>query len=190
MIIFKRVLFIIIALACLFFYDIFRPRRLPGNILNATIENQNQFKCSIKNKDVVIIIDYNKPIWARRLWLYDMVKHKVILNSHVTHAIKSGLIFPRRFSNKPKSNLSCFGSFITAESYHGKYGNSMRIIGLDEVHNSNAYERAIVFHSSKYKINLFYSLGCFCTPEGINKEIINITEEGTLICVFKENRLQ
>ena len=51
--------------------------------------------------------------------------------------------FLDHFSNRPGSEATSNGAYTTAETYHGKYGLSMKVRGLDWS-NNNAESRAIV----------------------------------------------
>ncbi|HUG45816.1 MAG TPA: murein L,D-transpeptidase catalytic domain family protein [Sphingomicrobium sp.] len=53
------------------------------------------------------------------------------------------------FSNTPGSEATSKGTYRTGEYYHGKYGLSMRLDGLDWS-NNNARPRAIVIHNAWY----------------------------------------
>jgi hypothetical protein len=53
------------------------------------------------------------------------------------------------FSNQPGSEATSRGGFLTCEWYNGKYGTSIRLVGLDS-DNSNALDRAIVVHPAWY----------------------------------------
>ena len=57
--------------------------------------------------------------------------------------------FLERFSNDFGSYATSNGAYTTGESYHGKYGLSMKIHGLDWT-NNNAEARAIVIHNAWY----------------------------------------
>ncbi|QDP19687.1 murein L,D-transpeptidase catalytic domain-containing protein [Sphingomonas xanthus] len=57
--------------------------------------------------------------------------------------------FLDHFSNRPGSEATSNGAYTTAETYHGKYGLSMKVNGLDWT-NNNAMSRAIVIHNAWY----------------------------------------
>lgn len=57
--------------------------------------------------------------------------------------------FLNYFSNQPGSEATSNGAYTTAETYHGKYGLSMKVHGLDWS-NNNAMSRAIVIHNAWY----------------------------------------
>jgi len=54
-----------------------------------------------------------------------------------------------RLSNRPSSNASCQGSFLTGDTYAGKHGRSRRLRGLED-ENSLAESRGIVIHAAPY----------------------------------------
>jgi len=170
----------------------FTERNLPEDLRETALSAQNDFCNTITNKKNILIIDYRLPVFSKRLWLYDCENEKVLINSHVSHAAKSGLVFAKRFSNQPRTKLSCTGSFVTQEDYDGNYGYSMRIDGLEES-NNNARKRAIVFHplvsfnilGIKFPKKIFYSLGCFSLNEKDLTEIIKLTKNGTLVYVHR-----
>lgn len=53
------------------------------------------------------------------------------------------------FSNVSGSEATSRGAYLTAEWYTGKYGTSIRLVGLDQ-DNSLALDRAIVMHPAWY----------------------------------------
>ena len=53
------------------------------------------------------------------------------------------------FSNQHGSEATSNGTYITSDTYEGKYGHSMRVKGLDWS-NNNAEQRAIVIHNAWY----------------------------------------
>ena len=55
----------------------------------------------------------------------------------------------QRFSKRPGFNTSSSGSFLTGETYFGKYGPSRKLISLDP-QNDAAEHRAIVIHAASY----------------------------------------
>ena len=113
-----------------------------------------------------------------------MEKNEIILRTTVSHAWNSGIVYPTKFSNEKESEKSSIGAFKTMDSYYGKYGYAMRIIGLDGELNNNVMDRFVVFHSNK-KMKYLWSDGCFATPEEINKKIIDKIKGGTLVYVFR-----
>lgn len=132
--------------------------------------------------DYVIVIDYSKHIFQKRLFVIDIKNKKVLFSSRVSHAWSSGFFYPSSCSNENGSEKTSKGNYMTGDSYSGKFGYSMYVQGLDRGINDQAYNRAIVFHSDK-KMKSRWSNGCFATPEKINKQIIDLTKNGCLVCI-------
>jgi hypothetical protein len=106
---------------------------------------------SIRETDVVAIADFSKPSALPRFYLMDTNSGRVTMH-FVSHGRgsdpeHSGLL--HRFSNAVGSNATSNGAYITGDYYHGRYGRSMRLSGLDPS-NNNAETRAIVVHSAWY----------------------------------------
>ena len=99
---------------------------------------------NVPDKRHVMVIDYDRSLYAERLFVVDMRKKKIVLRSPVNHALNSGRIFATEFSNISACRKSCVGAFRTAEVYQGKFGYSLRVDGLQKGVNDNA--RAILFH--------------------------------------------
>lgn len=136
----------------------------------------------IRNRDVWTLIDYDLPFTAVRLWVFDARRgHVVLAESRVSHAWKSGALYATEFSNRPGSNLSSKGSFVTAmHTYEGGYGHSLRVRGLDRGINHHAWERAIIFHPD---LGMAYSAGCFMLPDDVVNEILDVIVGGTFVYV-------
>lgn len=143
-----------------------------------------QKKYNPVNKRYVVIINYSLSIDSERLYLLDMNTSKVVLKTKVSHAKNSGYDVPYMFSNQMNTKKTSLGVYKSTQTYYGKFGYSLKLIGLDST-NSNAERRAIVFHSNK-KMKTKWSWGCFATSEEINKEIINKIKNGCLIIVYKK----
>jgi hypothetical protein len=150
-----------------------------------TIASEKLIEYRIKKRDYVIIVDYTKPIFSERLYVLDMKNKKIVLKSTVSHAFKSGVMYPTDFSNVSGTNKSSKGAFITKGTYNGGFGYSMVIRGLDRGINDNVESRKIIFHSTK-KMKTSWSNGCFATPEETNKTIIELTKNGRLVYVITD----
>lgn len=59
-----------------------------------------QSKYAVKSPKYVVLIDYSKSIFSKRLFVVDVKIKKVILISTVSHAFKSGLQYATKFSDK------------------------------------------------------------------------------------------
>ena len=104
---------------------------------------------NILHRDVIGIADFSARSNEARLHLVDVTGGRVIENYLVSHGRGSDPTntgFVQRFSNRPGSNASSRGSYLTAETYYGKHGRSRRLRGLDP-ENNLALPRGIVIHS-------------------------------------------
>lgn len=151
----------------------------PIALLNAAIKSYRRNETEVANKRYLTLIDYTKPIFVKRLWVVELATRRTVLNSHVSHAWKSGLIFPEEFSNAKGSEKSCLGSFITQTTYRGRFGYSLRVKGID-AENSNTLNRSIVFHPSLLP---FYSQGCWMTTSPTNLKLINLIKDNSFLYV-------
>jgi len=132
----------------------------------------------------VIIIDFTIPLGKERLFVVDLKSHTIVKSSRVCHGVGSSRTsIPEKFSNEKNSKMSSKGIMKTAETYYGMWGYSMKVDGLEPGVNSNARDRAIVFHNSDLQ-KAFWSWGCFSMPGGDYKDVIDMTKNGTLIFVF------
>jgi hypothetical protein len=137
-------------------------------------------KSNLRNKRYITVIDYGKSILQTRLWVYDTKTDEVVISSRVSHAWNSGVLYASDFSNVNGSEKSSTGTYITGDSYNGRFGYSMRLSGITKGINDNAMSRAIVFHQG-----LTYTLGCFATPDDTNKKLIDLIKGGSLVYVHK-----
>lgn len=96
-----------------------------------------------------ILIDFSKPSSEERMFLLD-VQGNPVKHCLVSHGMGTGELLATQFSNVPGSHQSSLGFYLTAESYVGKHGPSIRLDGLDEGLNHLARERAIVIHAATY----------------------------------------
>lgn len=139
---------------------------------------------SYARKKTVIIVDFSKPMEQNRLFIINIDSAKIIISSKVSHGIGSGeTSIPNKFSNNKGSKMSSKGVMLTAETYYGYWGYSMRVDGLQNNINSNARIRQIVFHDNT-KLSTAWSWGCFSVPKNVYKNLIDLTKEGSLIFVF------
>jgi hypothetical protein len=139
-------------------------------------------------KKTVIIVDFSKPMEQNRLFVVDIKTGKIVLKSKVCHGVGSGnTSIPSKFSNNEGSKMSSKGVMVTAETYFGYFGYSMCIDGLQKNKNSNARKRLIVFHDSA-KLSTKWSWGCFSTPSEVNNKLIKLTNKGSLIFAFAEQK--
>jgi len=147
---------------------------------------------AVENDNILSIVDFSKPSSEKRLFIIDIKNYKLLFNTYVAYGIRSGKEFANAFSNLPSSNKSSLGFYKTADTYIGKHGYSMRLVGLEKGFNDNAYKRDIVIHSADYvnegmiraKGWIGRSWGCPALPEVLNKPIIDKIKNGTCLFIF------
>ncbi|MFN0023681.1 MAG: murein L,D-transpeptidase catalytic domain-containing protein [Parvularculaceae bacterium] len=135
------------------------------------------------------IVDFAAPSWRPRLHIVDLTTSRVrsFLTAHGRGSDPSHTGWLSGFSNAIGSNATSRGAYRTAGRYDGKYGRSMRLVGLD-AENSNAEPRAIVIHPAWYvgdkMIERFGKLGrsegCFAVAESDHLEILDRLGSGAL----------
>ncbi|GGI95784.1 murein L,D-transpeptidase catalytic domain family protein [Halopseudomonas pertucinogena] len=96
------------------------------------------------------VIDFSLPSTEQRLWIFDLLEQRLVLQDLVAHGQGSGDNLASRFSNIEGSHQSSIGLFRTQESYFGRHGYSLRMDGLEPGFNDLARQRAIVIHSADY----------------------------------------
>ena len=133
----------------------------------------DRHRSQIARGDIVGIADFTKASADPRFYLLDTFTGQVTrhLVAHGRGSDPAHTGFLQMFSNRMGSEASSNGAYVTSEFYHGKYGRSMRVRGLDPS-NSNAQARAIVVHTAWYAEpnvvaetgRLGRSEGCFALP--------------------------
>ena len=112
----------------------------------------------------------------------DRVTHGIGSNSPDDPAMASA------FSNISGSNMSSLGLSLTAETYIGSHGLSLRLDGLEDA-NDNMRPRAIVMHGADYAEDTFVdengylgrSQGCPAIAQSRSDDVVTLVKEGTLL---------
>lgn len=146
----------------------------------------------LQNNKIITIIDFSKPSVQERFFVIDLDNKQVLYKTLVAHGKNSGENVAESFSNDSKSLRSCLGFFLTAETYLGKHGYSLRLDGLEPGINDNARNRTIVIHGADYVSTDFAnqhgrlgrSWGCPALPVNCSKEIIDKISNGSCLFVF------
>jgi L,D-transpeptidase catalytic domain len=150
---------------------------------------------NLNKKDIISIIDFSKPSTVKRFFVIDLQKKKLIYNCLVAHGKNSGENYAESFSNRPESLKSSLGFFLTAETYYGAHGYSLRLEGLEKGINNNARARELVIHGAKYVSDTFIkkcgrlgrSWGCPALPVEISKEIIDKISGGSCLFIYADD---
>lgn len=145
-------------------------------------------------RDSIGIADFSQPSSEPRFHVVDLmngtVESHLVAHGRGSDPDHSGWL--QRFSNKFGSNATSEGAYVTDEYYHGKYGLSMRVRGLDWT-NYNAEPRAIVIHNAWYAepemIQLHGMLGrsegCFAMPRTSQYAVMSKLAGGRMIYADK-----
>jgi hypothetical protein len=145
---------------------------------------------TVKKNNVLSIVDFSLPSSKKRLFVIDVETGKLLFNTFVSHGRNSGKEMATEFSNDLNSFKSSLGFFVTGNTYKGEHGYSLRLEGMEEGINDNAYNRSIVMHAANYvnekvvqaKGFLGRSLGCPAVSPTLHKAIINTIKDGS--CLF------
>ena len=105
----------------------------------------------IKTRDFLGIVDFSRGSHEGRFHVVHLPSGQAdafrVAHGRGSDPAHSGYV--EQFSNRPGSAATSNGAYTTGEYYHGKYGLSMKVHGLDWS-NSNAESRAIVIHNAWY----------------------------------------
>lgn len=141
----------------------------------------------------ITIVDYSLPSTKKRLWVLDVNQAKILINTYVAHGIGSGPEkYAKQFSNEFGSKMSSLGLFVTGKIYHGKYGKSLNLHGIDGQFNSNAYSRRIVVHEADYvdenvikKLGrLGVSFGCLALKKRVGSSVMDLIKHDSLVFCY------
>lgn len=147
---------------------------------------------AINNKNIVTIIDFSKPGTEKRFYTLDLTDRRVLFHTYVAHGRNTGQNLAEMFSNTQHSNQSSLGFVVTAETYTGSKGYSLRLDGKEASFNSNVRKRAVVIHAAPYAteewINRYGRLGrsqgCPALPPSLSREIIDTIKNGTAVFTY------
>ena len=137
---------------------------------------------------IIAVADFRQPNREKRFYVIDLEELTLLYQTTVAHGVKSGNVYPIAFSNELGSHRSSLGFYLTAETYTGANGVSLRMDGLDDS-NSNARNRDVVIHGADYvdDIEAGPSKGCIALPKYLSKQIIPVLAKGRNI-VFVYSR--
>jgi hypothetical protein len=143
------------------------------------------------------VVDYELPSFEKRLWVFDMATNELLFHEWVSH----GMGHPRGsggdlqkvlgFSNDEGTRMSSLGLYLTAETYYGRHGRSLRLDGLEVGNNDAARRRAIVVHGASYVSEaqaqlgrMGRSWGCPALRLEVAQEVIDAIADGSVLWVY------
>jgi hypothetical protein len=149
-------------------------------------------KSHLKNSSVLSVIDFSQFSGKKRFFIIDM-KSGSVWSIRVAHGKGSDPThdgYAHSFSNVSGSNATSLGFYMTAETYYGDNGYSLRLDGLSST-NSNARSRAIVVHGASYveEANVVQgrSWGCPAVALENRDKVINLIKGGSLIYAWSSS---
>jgi hypothetical protein len=146
----------------------------------------------VKRPDLLTVIDYSLPSDKPRLFTFNVAARQLIFRELVAHGKNSGGNLANFFSNSPGSLATSLGLFVTANTYMGSNGYSLRLRGLEEGVNDMAWDRAIVMHGATYVSRgaisalgrLGRSWGCPAVRAEMARKIIDTVKGGSPIFAY------
>lgn len=168
------------------------PRNeVPSPLLDQALGYFEKHESKIKNKQFLTIIDYTQHSSKKRFYLINLktgaVEKHLAAHGAGSEIRNSG--WTPGFSNKSGSQLSSIGFYLTAETYQGKHGHSLRLDGVSPT-NSNARSRAIVIHPADYVQDgmnpIGRSWGCPALDPDVSRSVIERIKNGSLIYGYGE----
>lgn len=160
---------------------------------NLALDGFNYLKeKGVVKKNILTIVDFSLSSNAKRLWVIDLDKNRVLFQTLVAHGRNTGEEFAQTFSNQAESFKSSVGFFATAEIYNGKHGMSLKLDGLQKGLNDKARERTVVMHGADYVSESFIkqnkrlgrSQGCPAVPVEMNQKIISVIKDKSCLFIY------
>ncbi|MBC2851666.1 murein L,D-transpeptidase catalytic domain family protein [Cetobacterium sp. 8H] len=173
---------------------LYKTLHLKDKMNYSVFKNAMKGSSKIKGKDFrfLTVIDFTKPSTEPRFSVIDLKEKKLLYYTYVSHGKNSGKVLATKFSNSPNSFQSSLGFFITdAHPYFGTYGYSLRLKGLENRFNSNAYDRSIVIHGADYASKKYIddmgflgrTLGCPAIPTELSKPVIDLLSNNSIVFI-------
>jgi hypothetical protein len=167
---------------------------LRADVLKMAMEAANKAADEglVARRDLLTVIDYSLPSTQPRLFVFDLAAKKLLFRELCAHGKNSGGNMASYFSNDPGSEATSLGLFVTADTYTGHNGYSLRLKGLEEGFNDTAWDRMIVLHGAYYVSQeairvlgrLGKSWGCPAVPVEAAQKIIDTIRGGSAVFAY------
>lgn len=171
---------------------------LDADVRRAALDVVSCAQASGIGKDArsVTIIDYGRASLEPRLWVVDLKTGAALVQEYVAHGRNSGENRTTSFSNAMNSHQSSLGLFVTAETYMGSNGYSLRMDGLVPGINDAARARAIVMHGAPYvnpdagarQGRLGRSWGCPALRSAVAQGVIDLIKGGNFVFAWHPDK--
>jgi hypothetical protein len=168
---------------------------IPFEVFTLAMQGYNQIE-NIKKKNLISIIDFSLASTEKRFYVIDLENKKLLYRCLVAHGKNTGENSAKNFSNEAKSLKSSLGFYLTAETYNGINGYSLKLDGLEKNINDNARAREIVIHGADYVSEdyikrygrLGRSWGCPALPPEILKEVVDKISNGSCLFIYADDK--
>ena len=142
------------------------------------------------------IIDYTMPSIDHRFFVLDLRQGDLLSAEFAAHGSGSqdpnDMTLTGSVSNLDGSHASSVGMVLTAETYTGSNGYSLRLDGLEPGFDDNDRARAIVVHGADYATQSFVdangylgrSWGCPATDPAVVGDVIDTLADGRLVLKY------
>ena len=171
---------------------------LSSKVLSAALDAVEAARSrGISGRDnLLTVIDYSLPSTRPRLWVLDLTSGRVLFHELVAHGSGSGDNYATHFSNLPDSHQSSLGLYLTASTYTGGNGYSLKLRGLDAGVNDLAESRYIVMHGAWYVSaeharshgRIGRSWGCPALSQESAQSVIDTIRDGSFLFVYGNAR--
>lgn len=166
---------------------------IPLKLAKAAVLKYDRFSEQVLNTEYLAMVDMTQHSGKKRFFLVHRATGKVeafpVAHGAGSDPTDSG--YANYFSNVPDSHMSSLGSYLVQEKYKGKYGESLKLDGLERS-NSNARHRTIVLHPSNYvkegSKKQGRSWGCPAIPYPWIKKVIERMANGAFMYVYGVNK--
>lgn len=170
-----------------------RTEGLNPQVLSLALKAYDKLRqAGYDGREMLTIVDYSKPSTERRLWVINLKDLQVPFRALVANGKNNGGNMTSTFSDRPASHDSSIGVYLTANTYIGKHGYSLRINGMEPGFNDKARARDIVIHAANYVSETFAhihgrlgrSWGCFALNPVVAPDVINQIKGGTVLFAY------
>lgn len=154
--------------------------------------HRNHYQDLSEIKGIIAVVNYRQPSNEKRLYVIDVATKQILYSHYVAHGTAStcqnDISRACQFSNVVGSRKSSLGAMKTGNIYYGKYGKSLKLIGLDESNNL-VFKRFIVMHPSAYVTAEYIrkngyagrSWGCLAISPDESDQLIEQLKNGVFI---------
>jgi len=177
-----------------------RPLSRPEALENA-FKSYFTYKTAHPNevrKPYLYFVDYGLPSTTARGYVFNMESKKIVDGpftvAHGRGSSTSKYGIPTRFSNASGSNATSLGLYVTKSTYtfHGKAGGrpyssvGLRLMGVSEGFNDNAFARRVVAHGAPYvtPAKAGRSEGCPAMEPARAQQLLPKLADGGMVFLF------